>query len=103
MTSSRRAAPRSIRDVPRRWTFRAAALSLSLVLAALALACALSGALPVRGQEGSDPVAETPVPAWTASLTVGQSGSDTSTLTVWGYSKFAVGMGGAQREHIQLG
>ena len=49
----------------RRWTFRAAAMS--LVLSALAFACALSGVLPVRGQqEGSDPVADTPPPVATA-------------------------------------
>ena len=65
---------------------------MSVVLGALVLAVAVSGIVPVRGQEGSDPVnAETPAPAWSASLTVGQSGSDTSSLTVWGYSAFAVG------------
>ena len=65
---------------------------MSVVLGALVLAVAVSGVLPVRGEEGSDPVnAETPAPAWSASLTVGQSGSDTSSLTVWGYSAFAAG------------
>ena len=76
---------------------------MSLVLAALAFACALSGVLPVRGEEGSDTVADTSAPAWTASLTVGQSGSDTSSLTVWGYSTSAVGMGQLSEDTFSSG
>ena len=89
MTSSRQAAARAIRNAARRWTLRGAGIS--VVLGALVLAVAVSSGVPASGREGSDPVVETPAPAWSASLTVGQSGSDTSSLTVWGYSAFAVG------------
>ena len=97
MTFSRQAAARAIRKIGRRRTLSAAGMS--LVLGALALAFALSGVQPVRGQEGSGPVADTSAPAWTASLTVGQSGSGTSSLTVWGYSTFAAGgLGGLSED-----
>ncbi len=64
---------------------------MSIALAALALALALSGVLPVSGEEGSEPVPDTPAAAWTATLTVGVHG--TGSETTHGYSIFLGGMG----------
>ena len=64
----------------------------TLILAAVLSVVLQGSGHPASGQEGSEPVnADTPAPAWTATLTVGQSDSGTSSLTAWGYSSFAVG------------
>ena len=100
MTSSRRPAARATRKQDRRWILRAAAMS--AVLGAPALAAALSSVQPVSGEEGSKPVnTDTPAPAWTASLTVGKSGSGSE--TVFGYSWFKEGMGTLSEDRFSAG
>ena len=89
MTTSRHAAARATRNAGRRRSLRAAPMSIAL--AALAFAFALSGVLPVSGEEGSEPVPDTPAAAWTATLTVGVHG--TGSQTTHGYSIFQGGMG----------
>ena len=89
MTTSRHAAARATRNAGRRRSLRAAPMSIAL--AALAFAFALSGVLPVSGEEGSEPVLDTPAADWTATLTVGVHG--TGSQTTHGYSIFQGGMG----------
>ena len=70
---------------------RLAATFAAVVLAAVACGLLLFAAQPASGEEGSKAIESGSSEAWTASLTVGQSGSGSE--TVYGYSWFAEGMG----------
>ncbi len=89
MSSIRQPAPRAIWKKSRRWSLRAAPIA--AVLGALAFAFALSGLLPVSGQQGSEAVESDSSDDWTATLTVGVSGAGSE--TTHGYSIFQGGVG----------